>query len=62
MLRRVCAAESGSNPKPNPRALVSNWTSYDAPFTTKLRMAFSNNLLKIRKHQNCCGNYGQPGC
>jgi hypothetical protein len=42
--------------------MLSNWKTYDAPFQTKLRLAVSNNLLKIRKHQNCCGNYGQPGC
>jgi len=29
---------------------------------TKLRMALSNNLTKVRQRQNCCGNYGQPGC
>ncbi len=49
-------------PKPSPAALVSNWTSYDAPFATKLRMAVSNTLIKLRRHQACCGNNGQPGC
>lgn len=62
MLHRVCEPASGSNPKPSPRAALSNWNTYDAPFPTKVRMAWENNLLKIRKHQNCCGNYGQPGC
>ena len=62
MLHLVCEPDSGSNPKPSPKAALSNWTTYDAPFATKLRMAVSNNLLKIRKHQSCCGNYGQPGC
>jgi hypothetical protein len=49
-------------PKPSPRAFFSNWTSYDASFATKLRMAVSNNLIKLRKQQACCGNNGQPGC
>jgi len=42
--------------------LVSNWTGYDAPFAVKLRMAASNTLIKLRKHQGCCGNHGRPGC
>jgi hypothetical protein len=49
-------------PKPSPGALLSNWTSYDASFATKLRMAASNTLIKLRKRQACCGNNGQPGC
>jgi len=42
--------------------MVSNWSSYDAPFGVKLRMAVSNTLIKLRKRQACCGNHGQPGC
>jgi hypothetical protein len=52
----------GPRPKPSPRAFFSNWSTYDAPFTTKLRMAASNTFIKLRKHQNCCGHSGQPGC
>ena len=43
-------------------AFFSNWTTFDAPFATKLRMAASNTFIKLRKHQSCCGNHGQPGC
>jgi hypothetical protein len=43
-------------------ALFSNWASYDASFAAKVRMAASNTFLKLRKHQACCGNNGQPGC
>jgi len=25
-------------------------------------MVVSNNLIKIRNRQDCCGNHGQPGC
>ncbi|MGE5289720.1 MAG: hypothetical protein ACM3ML_21515 [Micromonosporaceae bacterium] len=49
-------------PKPSPRALLSNWASYDAPFAAKLRMAASNTFTKLRRRQACCGNNGQPGC
>lgn len=42
--------------------MFSNWTTYDAPFGVKLRMALSNTWIKVRTRQNCCGNAGQPGC
>jgi hypothetical protein len=42
--------------------MLTNWKTYDAPFATKLRLTFSNNWLKVRNRQNCCGNFGQPGC
>jgi hypothetical protein len=61
----VCVMpQSGEEPRPKPStsAFFSNWTTYDAPFATKLRMAASNTFLKLRKHQSCCGNHGQPGC
>jgi hypothetical protein len=56
--------EPGEEPRPKPSlgAFFSNWTTYDAPFATKLRMTVSNNLIKLRKQQACCGNNGQPGC
>jgi hypothetical protein len=41
---------------------VENFRTYDAPFTTKVRMAISNNLKKARTRKDCCGNLGQPGC
>ncbi len=49
-------------PRSSPGAFWSNWTSYDAPLAAKLRMAVSNTLVKLRSHQGCCGNHGQPGC
>jgi hypothetical protein len=52
--------ESGS--RPNHGALIANWASYDASFATKVRLAVSNTLIKLRRHQACCGNHGQPGC
>jgi len=57
-------AEPGEEPrpKPSPASFISNWTTYDAPFVTKLRMAASNTFIKLRKQQACCGHHGQPGC
>ncbi len=49
-------------PRPSARALISNWRDYDAPRTTKLRLALRNNWTKLRTRSNCCGNHGQPGC
>jgi hypothetical protein len=49
-------------PKPSLGAMFSNWSTYDAPFFTKLRMVASNNYTKIRTRQSCCGHHGQPGC
>ena len=62
--RTVCVMpEPDEEPRPGPEgAFVSNWTTYDAPFVAKLRMAASNTFIKLRKRQACCGNHGQPGC
>ncbi len=47
---------------PSLRDLITNFREYDAPFTTKVRMALRNTAIKLRQHQNCCGNPGEPGC
>jgi hypothetical protein len=44
------------------KAFFTNFSTYDAPFATKVRLAFENNLKKFRTGSNCCGNPGQPGC
>jgi hypothetical protein len=62
MLLRVSEPDPRPRPRPSIKAAFSNWATYDAPFATKLRMVWSNNLIKIRNRQDCCGNYGQPGC
>jgi hypothetical protein len=54
--------EPGAEPRPSRGAFFSNWTTYDAPFAAKVRMAASNTFLKLRRHQSCCGHHGQPGC
>jgi hypothetical protein len=43
-------------------AFLTNFTTYDAPFPTKVRLALANSWRKVRTRSDCCGNYGQPGC
>jgi len=40
---------------------ISNWSSYEAPFGTKARMAVRN-LARRARFQSCCGHPGEPGC
>ncbi len=47
---------------PTPWAFTKNWRSSDLPFAEKLRLATSNQMIKLRKGTSCCGNYGEPGC
>jgi hypothetical protein len=54
--------DPSSGPGPSLRAAFNNWSTYDAPFATKLRLAMSNTLTKLRTRQSCCGHHGQPGC
>jgi hypothetical protein len=43
-------------------AFFANFSTYDAPFPTKVRLALANSWRKVRTRSDCCGNYGQPGC
>jgi hypothetical protein len=52
---RIMARSSGN-------AFFSNWSTYDAPFPTKVRLALANSWRKVRTGSSCCGNLGQPGC
>jgi hypothetical protein len=40
----------------------ANFSTYDAPFPTRVRLALANSWRKVRTRSGCCGNYGQPGC
>jgi hypothetical protein len=42
------------------RNFFTNWSTYDAPVGTKLRLTFRNRVKALRV--GCCGNHGQPGC
>jgi hypothetical protein len=46
---------------PNPRDFIANLGG-PLSWTEKISLAVRNNLLKIMKLQNCCGNSGEPGC
>jgi hypothetical protein len=46
----------------NGNAFLRNFSTYDAPLPTKLRVALANIWKKARTRSGCCGNYGQPGC
>lgn len=48
--------------RPSMRAFFTNFSTYDAPFAEKVRLAVRNNFTKMRTGSNCCGNHGQPGC
>jgi len=47
--------------KPSPRDFISN-LSIRLPWRKKIRLLLKNNLLKLKKRQNCCGHPGEPGC
>ncbi len=32
------------------------------PLHRKIYLVFRNSFIKLRKRQNCCGHYGEPGC
>lgn len=53
---------SKAKQRPSLQAIFSNWKNSPEPFLTKLGMALKNNLIKLRKGQNCCGHYGEVGC
>jgi hypothetical protein len=48
--------------RPSFRASLANFFTYDAPFTTRVKLTVTNNVKKLRTRSNCCGNHGQPGC
>jgi hypothetical protein len=43
-------------------AFMTNFSTYDAPLRTKVRLVLANSWRKARTASACCGNYGQPGC
>ena len=55
-------AEERPRVQPSLRDARTNWRESDLPFFGKLRTALGNTWTKMRTRQNCCGNFGQPGC
>jgi hypothetical protein len=47
---------------PDRNVFFTNFTTYDAPFPSKVRLALANSWKKVRTRSDCCGNHGQPGC
>lgn len=48
-------------PTPSIGDTIANLRSADSPLHA-LRGFFGNAWIKMRKRDNCCGNYGDPGC
>lgn len=46
---------------PTPSAFIRNLRQ-PMPLGRKLRLVARNEWIKIRRHQTCCGHYGEPGC
>lgn len=55
------SAPEPSQRTPRPGSAWRNWQQ-PMPFRQKWRLAVKNTGIKIRTHQTCCGNYGEPGC
>lgn len=41
---------------------ATNWSTYEAPLPTKLRLLARNRFRAIVLLRGCCGHHGQPGC
>jgi hypothetical protein len=44
------------------KAFFANFSTYDGPLPTKVRLALADSWRKVRTRSGCCGSYGQPGC
>jgi hypothetical protein len=40
----------------------TNWRDSDLPVHEKMAAVIRNNWRKASRLQDCCGNYGEPGC
>lgn len=48
-------------PRPEVKAFFTNLAGPHS-WREKIRLVLSNNWLKIKNLQNCCGHPGEPGC
>ncbi len=48
--------------RPNPLSAFANLRGTGLPWHRVLSLMATNNWRKLRTAQNCCGNYGAPGC
>jgi len=44
------------------RSFFTNWSTFEAPLGTKVRLTLGNRWRAIVMLKGCCGNPGQPGC
>jgi hypothetical protein len=51
-----------TTPRSIGRAFLTHFSTYDAPFPTRTRLALANSWRKLRTRSGCFGKYGQPGC
>lgn len=44
------------------REFFTNWSTYDGPFLTKMRLFGRNRFRALVLLKGCCGHPGEPGC
>jgi hypothetical protein len=44
------------------RSFFTNWSTYEGPFATKLRLTARNRFRAVVLLKGCCGHPGEPGC
>ena len=54
-------AHEGKKRRPSIRAFFTN-LSGPISLMDKISLLFRNNLIKIKKQQDCCDHTGEPGC
>ena len=58
----MCSDKKPDPGPSSPGAAYRNWVNSDLPFWPRLTLALSNEWIKVRTGQQCCGHYGEPGC
>jgi hypothetical protein len=58
----MSAKDNGPRKRSSLQAFFTNWRESKLPVHKKLALTFRNNWIKLRKHQECCGHPGEPGC
>lgn len=52
----------GPHPRPSPLWYWKNWYHSTTAYMARLRIVARNTMIKARRLDTCCGNYGEPGC
>ena len=48
--------------RPSARSFFTNWTGYEGPLLTKIRLTLRNRYRAMILLKGCCGHEGEPGC